>query len=251
MCGRYALYGPKSVSRREKAALDGRDAGLIEQFIDRYLESFPPRYNIAPQQGNPANYVPVLRVRADGQPEIVPMQWWLLPHWSREPRVRYTSFIARVEGVAEAASFRVPFRRRRCLIPASGWYEWQELPGGNLPWFVHPAGGGIALLAGLWDRWERDGVVVESCSIITGEANGTVARFHDRMPFPLPAANQDAWLDPQLTDPKAVRDLLQPAPEDAIAAHRVSKRVNNARNTGADLIEPLAEAAEDEGPGSR
>jgi putative SOS response-associated peptidase YedK len=241
MCGRYALYGPKSVSRAEKDALADGEHRLIQRFIDRYLEGFPPRYNIAPQQGNPANYVPVLRMGADGQPEIVPMQWWLLPHWSKQPRVRYTSFIARVEGVAEAASFRVPFRRRRCLIPATGWYEWQELPTGNLPWFVYPRDGETALLAGVWDRWEGDGKVVESCSIITGEANATISRFHDRMPFPLPAANQDAWLDPTLTDANAARELLQPVPAEAVAAHRVDKRVNNARNTGPALVEPLTE----------
>jgi len=240
MCGRYALYGPKSLSSSEKHAINERERSLVQRFLDRYLDNIAPRYNIAPQQGNPANYVPVLRAGAGGQPEIVPMQWWLLPHWSREPRVRYTSFIARVEGVADAASFRVPFRRRRCLIPASGWYEWQELPTGNLPWFVHPADGFPALLAGVWDRWERDGTVVESCSIITGEANDTVRRFHDRMPFPLPAGSHEAWLDPALTDATAAHALLQPVPADAVAAYRVDKRVNNARNTGPELTEPLA-----------
>jgi len=249
MCGRYALYGPKSVSRPEKSALDDGAEQLIRRFVERYLENFPPRYNIAPQQGNPANYVPVVRAAAGGGPEIVPMQWWLLPHWSKEPRVRFTSFIARVEGVADAASFRLPFRRRRCLIPASGWYEWQELASGNLPWFVSPGNDETALLAGLWDRWERDGSVVESCSIITGPANETVGRFHDRMPFPLPAANQDAWLDPALTDAQAVRELLQPVPADAVRAHRVDKRVNSTRNDGPELTQPIDEspAGEDAG----
>jgi putative SOS response-associated peptidase YedK len=124
------------------------------------------RFNVAPQQGNPQNYVPVLRADADGALELIDMQWWLLPFWSKEARIKYATFNARVESVASSASFREPFRRRRCLIPARGWYEWQDTAGGKQPWYFQAADGALLAFAGLWDRWQGDGQVIESCTII-------------------------------------------------------------------------------------
>src|SRR5512147_2810517 len=132
MCGRYALYGPKSRSLQLKKDVTARERALIQKFIDEYLKQAAPRYNIAPQQGNPKNYVPIVRRGAGGELELAVVQWWLLPHWSKEPRIKHSTFNARIETVGSLASFREPFKRRRCLIPASGWYEWQELPSGNL-----------------------------------------------------------------------------------------------------------------------
>jgi putative SOS response-associated peptidase YedK len=90
------------------------------------------------------------------------LQWWLLPFWSKEPRIKYSTFNARIETVAKAASFCDPFKRRRCLIPAVGWYEWQETPSGKQPWYIRPADRNAAMLAGLWDRWQKDDQVIES-----------------------------------------------------------------------------------------
>ena len=143
MCGRYALYGPKSRSAAEKKSLADADRALIERFIDKYFETAAPRYNIAPQQGNPKNFIPIVRAGTAGEPELALVQWWLLPNWSKEPRVKFSTFNARIESVGTLASFRDSLKKRRCLIPASGWYEWQELPTGNLPWFVHPSGDGL------------------------------------------------------------------------------------------------------------
>ena len=141
--------------------------------------------------------------------------------------------------MAKAASFREPLKRRRCIIPALGWYEWQELPTGNLPWYLHGASGELLAFAALWDRWESDAQVIESCSIIVGPANSAFGKIHDRMPFALPLERATQWLDRNLTDTDRVMQLLQPNPDDSIAFHRVGPRVSNARNQGEDLIAPL------------
>jgi putative SOS response-associated peptidase YedK len=241
MCGRYAVYGPKSRSAAEKKDLADADRALVLRFLARYLEQAAPRYNIAPQQGKPANYVPIIRRKADGELELAMAQWWLLPSWSKAPRIKYMTFNARIETVGNLASFREPFRKRRCLIPASGWYEWQELPTGNLPWYIHPARDDVVFFAGLWDRWESGGQVIESCSIIIGPANETIRAFHDRMPYTVADEDIHAWLDPDFQDAGEIAKLLKPIPPGAIAAHRVSRRVNAAKFDDAALIEPLAE----------
>lgn len=227
----------------------GRYVSPEQAFIERAWHigrgnsnPFPRRYNVAPQQGNPAMHVPVIRLGEDDEPQLALMQWWLLPSWSKEQRIRNATFNARVETVATLASFREPFQRQRCLVPALGWYEWQELPTGNLPWHFRSATGELLHFAGLWDHWRsRDGsVVIESCSIVIGPANAAIAPIHDRNPFLIPPAHHEAWMDRGLTDPDKVMQLLQPTPPGAVVFHRVSHRVNNARNEGPELIEPAA-----------
>ena len=230
MCGRFVT--PDQAAAERAWHIGGRSRSPL-------ADIFTPRYNVAPQQGNPERYIPVIRKREDGTAEAVKMQWWLLPFWSKEPRVKYSTFNARVETVVKAASFREPFKRRRCLIPAAGWFEWQALPSGKQPWFIHLASGDAAMLAGLWDRWEKDGQVIESCSIVIGEANKAISSFHDRSPFILTPDRYDPWLDRALTGADEVMKLLQPVPDDALAFHRVSTRVSSARNEGADLIEAI------------
>jgi len=201
---------------------------------------FAERYNVAPQQGNSDNYIPVIRNNQDGQPELAMMQWWLVPFWAKEPRVKYSTFNARAETVATAAAFRTPFQRRRCLIPALGWYEWQPVAGRKQPWFMHAADKGLLHFAGVWDFWGKDEESIDSCSIIVGEACKELAHVHNRMPLILRPDLYGAWLDQGLTDAERVRDLMQPVPADALAFHPVSTRVSNARNQGPELIEPAA-----------
>lgn len=229
MCGRYVSPDEAAIERFWHL---GRRSDPLAGF-------FKARYNVAPQQGNPSAYVPVVRLDRDSNLELVALQWWLLPHWSKEARIKYSTFNARIESAASAASFRVPFKRRRCLIPAMGWYEWQQLPSGKLPWYLCSAKGEPVAFAGLWDRWEQGEQVIESCSIVVGEANNAVRRIHDRMPCMLLKDRYDAWLDPALTDAEKVMKLLQHAPEETIVFHRVSKRVNDARNEGPELIVPV------------
>lgn len=197
------------------------------------------RFNVAPQQGNPRGYIPVIRADQDGTLELTDMQWWLLPFWSKEPRIKYATFNARIESVATSSSFREPFKRRRCLIPARGWYEWQTLPTGKQAWFFHAPDDPLLALAGLWDHWQKDDLVIESCTIIVGEPNAAVRPIHDRMPLLMPKDRQAAWLSPGLTDPEAVRGLLQPTPEHAVAFHRVSARVGNVANDGPELMDEI------------
>lgn len=201
------------------------------------------RFNVAPQQGNPQNYVPVIRADADGTLELTDMQWWLLPFWSDVPRIKYATFNARVESVAKSSSFREPFRRRRCLIPARGWFEWQDLPGGKQPWFFHSKNGGLLAFAGIWDEWKRDGTVVESCAIIVGDSDSAVRAVHDRQPFVIAQEEQAAWLSPALTDAGTIIELLRPPQAGSIAFHRVSKAVGNVRNQGPELVRPDEVAA--------
>ena len=120
-----------------------------------------------------------------------------------------------------------------------GWYEWQELPSGNLPWYLHGANGELLAFAGLWDRWEGGAGVIESCTIVVGPANSAFGRVHDRMPFVLSRDRAEQWLDRNLTDAGKAMELLQPNPDDAIAFHLVGTRVSNARNQGPDLIAAL------------
>ena len=196
------------------------------------------RFNVAPQQGNPSNYIPVIRADADGTLQLTHMQWWLLPFWSKEPRIKYSTFNARVESVAKSSSFKEPFKYRRCLIPARGWYEWQDLPGGKQPWFFHAADGGILAFAGIWDRWKRDGEIIESCAIIVGDPDPTVGAVHDRQPFVIAKENQAAWLSPELTDTDKIIALLRRPDVETVSFHKVSKAVGNVRNQGPELMQP-------------
>lgn len=204
---------------------------------------FAARFNAAPQQGEPRNYIPVIRSDQDGRPELVRLQWWLLPYWSKEPRIKYSTFNARVETVRSAPSFRTPLQRRRCLIPVVGWYEWQELKTGKQPWLFRAANDELLHFAGLWDRWKKDDLVIESCTIVVGEPPKAIESIHDRNPFIIPPDRQAAWLDRELTDPDEVMQMLRPLADDALRFHPVSTRVNNARNEGPELLEPITPPA--------
>ena len=196
------------------------------------------RFNVAPQQGNPKNYILVVRADLHGTLELTDLQWWLLPSWSEVPATKYSTFNARVETAEKSASFREAFKYRRCLIPAKGWYEWQVTPAGKQPWYFHSADGAMVAFAGLWERWEHGGQIIESCAIVVGEANAAVRQIHDRMPILMPQACQMAWLSHEVTDPREVRTLLRPPDDAEIAFHRVSTAVGNASHDRPELIDP-------------
>ena len=231
MCGRYVTPGEADIERYWHI---GR-----HNWRSPFANVRQTRYNVAPQQGNPRSYVPVIRANEDGTLELTDMQWWLLPFWSKETRIKYSTFNARAEGAATAASFREPFKRRRCLIPALGWYEWQGLPNGKQPWYLYSANKEPLAFAGLWDRWEKGEQAIESCTIIVGEANPAVRQVHDRMPLLIPRERQAEWMSRELTDAEEVKNILQPTASEAIAFHRVSNRVGNAKDDDVSMIEPL------------
>lgn len=225
MCGRYVTPSQAAIERYYHLGR-GQD------------NPFPERHNVTPQQGNPTAYVPVIRHGADGRPELVTLQWWLLPYWSKEPRIKFSTFNARTDKVASAASYRVPFRKRRCLIPALGWFEWQQTPDGKVKWWLHKQDRGLVSFAGLWDRWHRGEEVIESCTIIVGEANQAMTPIHDRMPVIIQPQDEAFWLDTAIEAVPALQALLTPPPEELITAHKV-RSDKRPRDDDPTLIEPI------------
>lgn len=217
MCGRYALYGPKSRSRAEK-----------DYFAQ--LETFPDRWNVAPGE-----MLPITRLTKDGGIEQVSARWGLVPYWAKEEKFGFKCINARAETVATAPAFRDPYRyKRRCLVPACGFYEWQKTPAGKTPYYITSADETLLAFAGLWDNWRTpDGQRLTSFTIITTEPNELVARLHDRMPVILDPADYRTWLEAE--DPK---DLLTSAPVEMLQCFPVTQRVNSTKNDAPDLIAP-------------
>lgn len=228
MCGRYSLHEMDRVRQLL------RDLGLLEQSRP-ILERWQSRYNIAPTHS-------VLAIRAsEDNPgwELAALRWGLLPHWSRERRLKYNTINAKAERVAEAPAYRGPFRRRRALILADGLYEWAPGQQGKQPYYIRVKGGSVFCFAGLWDRWaDADtGEVIESCSIIVGPANELVQPIHNRLAVILPGAAYERWLDPE-SSLDTLQTLLKPYPADQMEAWPVSRHVNRASNDDAVCIEP-------------
>ena len=164
------------------------------------------------------------------------LRWGLVPFWSKTATTKYALINARSEGIETKPSFRSPFRHRRCIIPASGFYEWRHADGGKQPFFIRPIGGGTFALAGVWDHWEgEEGQVIDSCSIITTTANTLMQAIHDRMPVILPAGSMTDWLNPETGKEEALA-LLAPFAESAMEAYPVGSRVNSPKNNGPECV---------------
>jgi len=207
MCGRYALH-----SNPEVVALL---FGLSE------IPVYVPRYNIAP-----ASQVLIIRKNEGGMvPAMV--RWGLVPRWAKDPSVGAKMNNARAETVAEKPSFREAYRKRRCLIPANGFYEWKLENGLKQPYYVTPSGGALFAFAGLWEQWHE----LQTCAVITADANEKMAAVHERMPVIVSPAEYSAWLE-------GGEIPLRPCPDTVIDIRRVSRAVNNARTDTPDLIEP-------------
>lgn len=221
MCGRYTLR------RNLKQLADLFHIG------DAHLPLFDARYNVAPSQD----------VRAVRQPdgrELVELKWGLVPSWANDPKIGYGMINARCETVAEKPSFRSAFKRRRCLILADGFYEWKKTGAKTKqPYFVHLKDDQPFAFAGLWEYWERDGEVIESCTILTTDANALMKPMHDRMPVILPDHVYDEWLDPDNQATGDLPNLLKPYPTDEMAAHPVSTYVNSPKNQGPECTETI------------
>jgi putative SOS response-associated peptidase YedK len=170
--------------------------------------------------------------------ELTFLNWSLIPSWAEDPKIGDWMINARSETAADKPSFRSAFRKRRCLIPTDGFYEWQKNGGKKQPFFIHRADAKPFAFAGLWEHWEGDGQVIESCTILTTEANELMRPLHDRMPVILQPEDYDRWLDPRLDKPEAVQPLLRPYPSEALAAYPVTTLVNNPRNDKAECLKP-------------
>lgn len=221
MCGRYALHAQPEVIALE--------FGLAES-----PQGLRARYNIAPTQD-----APVIRLRADGKRELALMRWGLVPHWSKEPKTSYSTINAMAETVDAKPAYRTAFRRRRCLVPAGGWYEWQATPRGKQPWYFRAREGELMAFAGLWERWGEGEEAFDSYTIIVTDANDLARPIHNRMPVLLNRGTYAAWLDPGSTDPAMLKPLLVPSPAEWLEVFPVSTRVNSPKNDGPELLQPL------------
>lgn len=217
-----------------------RIAGFYQLAIDWAGKNLPPRYNIAPTQ----DALVIRRHPETGQRSADMLRWGLLPGWAKDASGGARMINARAETVADKPSFRAAFAKRRCLVPADGFYEWQTLPrGARQPWLIARADGDLFSFAGLWEGWRApDGTIVRSFTIITTEANAGLRPIHERMPVILPPEVYTAWLDPATPADDALA-MLRPAPDDLLTAYRVSTRVNNVRNDDPECaapVEPIA-----------
>ncbi|OYW56468.1 MAG: DUF159 family protein [Hyphomicrobium sp. 32-62-53] len=217
MCSRYSLTAPPEAVRA--------------YFATGNALEFPARYNIAPTQ-------PVLIVRRtlSGEREQYLVRWGLIPSWVKDPRDFTTIINARSETAAEKPSFRGAMRHRRCLVPATGFYEWTGKPGAKQPHLFRPRDGGLIAMAGLAEHWVgADGSELETMAILTTSANTTMEPFHDRMPVIITPDHFDAWLDCTSGTSKFAESLLAPAPADLLEVVDVSRSLNNPRNEGPAL----------------
>jgi putative SOS response-associated peptidase YedK len=197
----------------------------------------------------PTETIQVLRIGETGEPELVPMRWWLTPYWSDGPSTRYSMFNAKSETAHRSPAFREPFRKRRCVVPVSGFYEWVRQNNQKLPYYIRPHDQPGLLLAGLWDRWRNpdSGEVLESFAVLTVPAAPGMAFVHDRQPLMLSIEDARAWMDPGREDVKTLIGSELPIDMDAVP---VSTYVNNARNKDARCTDPIGApvALEREGP---
>ena len=217
MCGRYALTSPPAV--------------LAERFHLLWTPELEPHYNIAPSQT-----IPVVRETGQGR-EMALLRWGLIPSWAKEASIGMKLVNARGETLADKPAFRSAYRQRRCLIPADAFYEWKAIAGRKQPYCIRMRDGGPFGMAGLWERWKApDGQTVESCAIVTVDANALIAELHERMPLILAPDDYDAWLraeSQQLPPAVAAQDMR---------SYPVSPLVSNARNDVPACLDPIDEA---------
>jgi putative SOS response-associated peptidase YedK len=181
--------------------------------------------------------VAIVRARADGERELTMVGWGLVPHWADDPGIGQKLINARSETLRSKPAFRESFRRRRCLVPADGFYEWHRDPGRKQPFHITLADGSLFCMAGLWDTWRRDGLSVETCTIITTTANDLLRPLHERMPVIVPPQGYADWLDPVEESPDALERWLRSYPAERMAIRPVAAWVNKAAHEGPDCLE--------------
>jgi putative SOS response-associated peptidase YedK len=216
-----------------------RTAASRETLADLFQLADPPGllplFNIAPTEG-----VAAVRVVPSGQQrELVTLRWGLIPSWADDPKIGFKMINARAETAATKPSFRSAFKARRCLIAADGYFECQKRDGAKQPYYIHMKGGKLFAFAGLWERWAlADGEAIESCTILTTDANELTKPIHDRMPVLVDPSDYKQWLDPA-ERPDVLQELLRPYPPKSMEAYPVSTFVNNVKNKGPQCVAPL------------
>jgi len=219
MCGRFFI--------------DLSPSDILERFNIPGQESFFQNYNITPSQ-----HIAAIRAGDTGR-ELVRLKWGLLPSWSKTDKSQYSMINARAETVHSKPAYRNAFQQRRCLIPASGFYEWQKTATGKQPWAIGMKDDAPFAMAGIWEHWQQGEQVIESCSIIVTESNDCIRPIHDRMPCIISAEEYDQWLDKGNTKTDDLLPLLRSYPSDAMKAWPVSTRVNSPANNSPENIQAL------------
>ncbi|NJL64972.1 MAG: SOS response-associated peptidase [Methylacidiphilales bacterium] len=225
MCGRYTLSQPADA--------------IAKYFKIQDISSLKPqytRYNIAPTQ----TVLAVSQNQETNQRSLQQFRWGLIPSWAKDASMGAKLINARAETVAEKPSFRAAFKRRRCLVVADGFYEWQRIEGKKQPYYFQLQDKQPFAFAGLWEQWQPpEGEEIDSCAILTTNANELMEPIHARIPVILQPEDYDLWLDVQVQDPEMLKPLLQSFPADAMTAYPVITVVNNARNNTPECIVPL------------
>ena len=224
MCGRYTLSAPSDLIE---------DLLELEESIE-----LQPRFNIAPTQEAPV----VLRRDSSAVRRLETLRWGLVPFWAKDRSIGDRMINARSETVVEKPAFRASFKRKRCLVIADGFYEWQATGGPKQPFYFRLTSGEPFAMAGLWDQWDKsaDGSCLETFTILTTEPNSAVEPVHKRMPVILKRADHDTWLDPEYQDTDRLQELLVPYPHTEMEGIPVSTYVNNPANQGPQCVEPIA-----------
>lgn len=206
---------------------------IIERFEVALVEyEAEPRYNIAPTQT-------VTVIVQNHEREMIGLQWGLIPFWAKDPKIGSQLINARAETLAEKPSFKNALAKRRCLIPADGFYEWKKQKGGSQPYYIRRRDGGLFAFAGLWEEWKTpEGEPRQTCTIITTEPNELMSSLHHRMPVILKPAHEAEWLDPAAHYVPALTQLLQAYPDGELEAIPVSRAVNSPAQDDASLIQP-------------
>ena len=232
MCGRYTLTAD---ARQIAEIFDAEPCDELPQRFDRY--------NLAPQQ-----QAPIIRVGREGR-ALRLARWGFIPAWAQDPRqLKATPINARADRVSTSPMFRAAFHRQRCLVPATGFYEWQQRdkPRGKQPYYLRPDDGSIFAFAGLWDRWTSEtGDSLDTFTILTTEPNDLLKPLHDRMPVILPAQNWPQWLDPENRDAGELTALLKPLPPERWQAVPIGRYVNSPTNDDPACIAPADENRRD------
>ncbi len=221
MCGRFVLTHANDEMAR-----------LFEAAPDNDLPDLP-RYNVCPTTD-----VHVVTAQGDGPRRLTRMRWGFIPHWYKFPTDGPLLINARAETIAEKPAFRAACRERRCIIPATGFYEWTKDPEGKrLPWYIRAQSGELIAFAGIWQTWDKGDDQLVTCAIVTTGANDAMSGIHHRMPVTLAPDQYGLWLG---EEGKGAATLMTAAPEDRFIWHRVDPAVNSNRASGAELIEPIA-----------